>query len=226
MKSIHSLAAIIALSFLAMPIVVAQETETPTTKPGASPSDVPEAVPTSPSENAEPRPVESAGNESPAPTPSEKATRKAGKSPASSPAKTSPAASPAKKPAQKGSVEAQLKAIEDTYEAAIQNHNLAAIEAFTADDFVLTNSKGKVLNHRAAFAELKKDTDTYTSTKNSDMGVRQAANNVAIVTGTSREIGKDKAGKPFDRTYRWTDTWVDRNGKWLIVASQAMLVGK
>ncbi len=48
----------------------------------------------------------------------------------------------------------------------------------------------------------------------------------AVVNGTSNEVGKDKEGKAFRRTYRWTDVWVDRKGKWQCVSSQANLVAK
>ena len=211
MKVIHSLAAIIALSFIATPFARAQETETPTEKPS-------------------PRPAEAAESAAPA-TPAAPAAEK---SPAAKPEKTqaspsapaSPAASAVQKTAAKGSVESQLKEIENTYEAAVQNHNVAAIEPFMAEDFVLTDSEGKVMNRRAALAKFKKDTDTYASAKNLRMTVHMAAKNVAIVTGSSREIGKDKAGQSFDRTYRWTDTFVDRNGKWMVVATHVTLVAR
>jgi ketosteroid isomerase-like protein len=205
MKLIHSLAAIVALSLIAAPRARAQETETPTEKPSASPAEA--AEPAAPA-----TPVATAEEKSPAAKPEK--------------AKASPAATAAQKPAAKGSVESQLKEIENTWEAAIQNHNVAAIEAFMADDYVGTNSKGDVRNRRAALAARKKDTDTYTSAKNINVVVHMAAKNVAIVTGDSREIGKDKAGKPFDRTYRWTDTFVDRNGKWMVVASQEMIAAQ
>jgi ketosteroid isomerase-like protein len=211
MKLFHSLTAIIALSFLAAPFARTQETETPTEKTSASPAEAAESP--TPATPAAP-----AVEKSPAPT-----SDKAQASPSS---KASSAASPAQKPAAKGSVESQLKAIENTYEAAIQNHNVAAIEPFMAEDFVLTDAEGKVLNRRAALAKFKKDTDTFTSAKNFGMSVHVAAKNVAIVTGGSRETGKDKAGKPFDRTYRWTDTFVDRNGKWMLVAAHVTLVAK
>ena len=209
MKLIHSLAAIIALSFIAAPFARAQETETPTEKTSASPTEAAEAATSA-------TPTAPAVEKSPAPK-----SEKAQTSPA---AKASSAASPAAKPAAKGSVESQLKAIEDVYEAAVQSHNTTAIEPFMAEDCVVTNSKGQVMNRRAALAEFRKNTDIYTSAKNLNMTVHMAARNVAIVTGRSREIGKDKAGKPFDRTYRWTDTFVDRNGKWMIVAGHASLV--
>jgi ketosteroid isomerase-like protein len=50
--------------------------------------------------------------------------------------------------------------------------------------------------------------------------------NVAVVIGTSREKGTGKDGQAFDRTYRFTDSWMDRNGQWQCVASQVMLVKK
>ncbi|MEP6686139.1 MAG: DUF4440 domain-containing protein [Verrucomicrobiota bacterium] len=211
MKFIHSLAALIALSFIAAPLARAQETETPTEKPSTSPAEA--------AESATPAASRSSTTEKSPVTKSEK--------PKDSPsAKGSPAASATQKPAAKGSAESQLKEIENSWEAAISTHNASAIEPFLADDYVLTDPKGKVMNRRAALAEVKKDTDTFTSAKNLGISVHMAAKNVAIVTGSSHETGKDKAGKAFDRTYRWTDTFVDRNGKWMAVASHVMLVAK
>jgi ketosteroid isomerase-like protein len=58
------------------------------------------------------------------------------------------------------------------------------------------------------------------------MDVRIYGGQFAVVTGTSSEVGKDKDGKAFNRTFRWTDVWVDRKGKWQCVSSQANLVAK
>ena len=41
----------------------------------------------------------------------------------------------------------------------------------------------------------------------------------AIVIGIYRVKGVDK-GKPYQRSGRFTDTWVNRNGLWVCVASQ------
>ena len=46
--------------------------------------------------------------------------------------------------------------------------------------------------------------------------------NIAVVVGTAHEKGTGKDGKAFDRTFRFTDTWVERNGQWQCVASQVM----
>ena len=50
--------------------------------------------------------------------------------------------------------------------------------------------------------------------------------NVAVVTGLAKETGKTKAGKTFSHAYRFTDTWVLRDGEWKCVAAHAMAVPK
>jgi ketosteroid isomerase-like protein len=47
------------------------------------------------------------------------------------------------------------------------------------------------------------------------------APNTAVVTGQSHEAGKDKSGQAFDRSFVYTDTFVNRNGKWVVVATHA-----
>jgi hypothetical protein len=82
------------------------------------------------------------------------------------------------------------------------------------------------MSKSSLLAEIKKDTDTYTSAKNGNMDVRVYGGHSAVVMGTSTEVGKAKDGKAFKRTFGGTDAWVDRNGKWQCVASQAMLLSK
>jgi hypothetical protein len=71
-------------------------------------------------------------------------------------------------------------------------------------------------------AEIKKDTDTYSSAKNSKVEVRVFGGQFAVATGISTEAGKSKDGKDFKRSFRWTDAWVLRSDRWQCVASQAM----
>jgi hypothetical protein len=44
-----------------------------------------------------------------------------------------------------------------------------------------------------------------------------------IVTGWLVLRGRS-GGKPFDRRFRFTDTWLKRNGEWQIIAAQDYLV--
>jgi len=89
-----------------------------------------------------------------------------------------------------------------------------------------TSSSGKTGDKATLIAEAKRDTNTYTSAVSSDLKVRMFAPNVAVVTGIAKESGKTKAGKTFSNSYRFTDTWVERNGEWQCVAAHAIALPK
>jgi ketosteroid isomerase-like protein len=139
---------------------------------------------------------------------------------------TAPSTESATKPGKKMSVEAAIKDNENKWEAAIASHDISFIQSVVADDFMGVYTDGKIQNKSAVIAQSKKDKDTYKSAKNEKLSVRTYGPNVAVVIGTSREKGTGKDGQAFDRTYRFTDTWVDRNGQWQCVAGQVMLVKK
>jgi ketosteroid isomerase-like protein len=152
------------------------------------------------------------------------ATASEKKAPAASSAPKKEDAPAAAKPGKKTSVEGSLKDLENAWEASIPNHDAAAVQSLIASDFSGVSSKGKFTSKSSLLKELKNDKDTYTSAKNEKLNVHIYGSNVAVVTGSAREKGTAKDGTVFDRTYRFTDTWVDRNGQWQCVASQTALV--
>ena len=103
-------------------------------------------------------------------------------------------------------------------------HDPSVAQASLADDFRGVSSTGKLMSKANLLAELKKDTETYTSTKAGKIDVRVFNGQFAVATGTSIEAGKSKDGKEFKRTFRWTDVWALRQDKWQCIASQAMLL--
>ena len=121
---------------------------------------------------------------------------------------------------------AKIKELESRWEAALLTHDSSMIEKIVADDFIGTSSSGKTGDKATLLAEAKRDTNTYTSAVSSDMNVRLFAPNVAVVTGIARESGKTKTGKAFSNAYRFTDTWVERDGEWQCVAAHAMALPK
>jgi ketosteroid isomerase-like protein len=127
-------------------------------------------------------------------------------------------------PAKKSTHEATIRDIEDKWEASVMRRDPSVAQAYVADDFRGISSKGKVMTKANLLAEFKKDTDTYTSAKNSKVDVRVFEGQFAVATGISTEAGKSKDGKDFKRSFRWTDAWVLRNGRWQCVASQAMFL--
>lgn len=224
--------ALTAFVLAAAPLASAQEeTETPAPTPEAAAPDTSSSPATDPSVSVttekSPEPEK---RSSPAATkassPAEPAKTSSPAKPTSSAATTKAAPSAAVMPTKKSTPEATLRDIEDKWEASIMAHDPSVARAYLADDYRGVSSKGKVMNKSSLLAEIKKDTDTYTSAKNGNMDVRVYGGKFAVVMGTSTEVGKAKDGKAFKRSYRWTDAWVERNGNWQCVASQAMLLSK
>jgi ketosteroid isomerase-like protein len=212
MKLIASLFALIGLTLL--PALFAQE-ESPAASPAeetgsatveTSPAATPEMPAATSTPMEHPSPAEARKTQAPM-----KAAAPSGKM----------AAAPSGK---KMSVEASLKEMENKWAAAYLKHDAATVEPMVAEDFVGVNPKGKVENRHALLAEVKSNKETYTYEANERMQVHRYGNNVAVVVGTAREKGMTKDGKRFDRTYRYTDTWMERGGKWQCVAEQVTLV--
>ena len=124
------------------------------------------------------------------------------------------------------SVSTMLKDNENRWSAAIAKHDTATIESMVAPDYIGVNAGGKVQNRRAMLADVKSGKDTYTSTKAEKLDVHMYGTGVAVVVGMANVKGTDKDGKAFDRTYRFTDTWMDRGGNWQCIASHGTLVGQ
>ena len=201
-----------AISLITVPLARAQETETPTETASPTPTEKTETT-----KSADEKKPEAAKTDAEPSASAEKSAQK----------KEKPhAAAATAKPMAKGSMAAQLKDIEARWEAAFQSHDVKVVEDILAENYVLTDEKGKVFNRRGALKEFKKDKDTLEKATDSDVVVHPINNDAAVVTGMSQEIGKDKSGKAFDRTYRWTDTFVNHNGKWQCVATHVTLVAQ
>jgi ketosteroid isomerase-like protein len=209
MKLITSLLGIAALSFVTSVLAQDEETATPATEetPSTTIQETPRPTPETKAVTSPAKEPDAQKKEEPATTPA--------------PVKTAPSARGTKM-----SVSAMLKDNENRWAAAIAKHDTATIESMVAADFIGVNSKGKVQNRRAMLAEVKSDKDTYTSTKAEKLDVNMYGTGVAVVVGMANEKGTGKDGKAFDRTYRFTDTWMDRGGNWQCIASQVTLVGQ
>ena len=219
-KTIFAITVVLAA---AIPLALAQE-ETATPAPDASP----EMTVSEKTESADPSvSISTAKDASPKPKPASSPAAAKDSTPA--PAKAKPTATPAPNasnaavmPAKKSTHEATIREIEDKWEASIMRHDPSVAQAYLADDFRGISSAGKVMTKAKIVSEIKKDTDVYSSAKNSKVDVRVFGGQFAVATGISTEVGKSKDGKDFKRSFRWTDAWVLRNDRWQCVASQAM----
>ena len=186
----------------------------------------------SPAESTAPATEEKASatvEESPAAKPAEAASPAAAKkaeavtSPAAAAKKeatTTTAAKPAAPAAAAAGKKMSVRDMEEKWEASVPSHDFSTVQGFVASDFVGISSQGKFTDKGSMLAEYKKDKDTYKSAKNEKLNVKNFGPTVTVVTGRAREKGTGKDGKPFDRTFLFTDTWMMRGGTWQCVASQ------
>ncbi|PYJ10560.1 MAG: hypothetical protein DMF06_05955 [Verrucomicrobia bacterium] len=120
----------------------------------------------------------------------------------------------------------KLKALEQRWEGSFMAHDISVLEQLVAEDFVGTSSSGKVGTKMTMIEQARKDKNVYASAASSDMMVHMFGPNVAVVTGIVRETGKTPSGKAFSQGFRFTDTWVERNGEWQCVAASAVALPK
>jgi ketosteroid isomerase-like protein len=120
--------------------------------------------------------------------------------------------------ASKSSVEDQIKKHEQDWAQAVVKEGAASVDQYEADDIITTDPSGRVTNKAEDKTDLSSGDYKIQSEELSDLKVHIYGNTaVAAATNTMKGTykGQDLSGK-----YRFTDTWVKRNGKWQVVASQ------
>lgn len=86
-------------------------------------------------------------------------------------------------------------------------------------DFSLVDSHGKVTNLEQNLAEVAAREPLYEEFRNHDQQVRLYGD-TALVVGITSVRGR-AGGEAFAADFRYTDTWIRRDGRWLLAASHA-----
>ena len=111
--------------------------------------------------------------------------------------------------------------LEEAWAKAVVKRDAATFKRLLAPGFTYTED-----DRMQSGAELMRDivsgSDTVTEARNEKLAT-QSYGNTMIVTGWLVMRGRS-GGKPFDRRYRFTDTWLKRDGQWQIIAAQDYLV--
>jgi hypothetical protein len=97
--------------------------------------------------------------------------------------------------------------------------NNGVIAELLADDFQGTSTGGERYNKADELRD-EKGAHSARGCALDDAKVRFFGEDVAIIYGSEHAIGKDKSHPDAKQCQVWTDTWLKRNGKWQIVASQ------
>jgi ketosteroid isomerase-like protein len=119
-------------------------------------------------------------------------------------------------PAQTESAQADVIALENSWNEAELRKNPAALARLMSDDLVLTEPDGSVISktEEAAFTA---DPAAHFEVLESHGLKVQVHGDAAVVTGAYHEKGTFH-GKLFEHRGRFTDTWVRHSGTWQCIA--------
>lgn len=128
--------------------------------------------------------------------------------------------------AQSGSDEDQLLAIERGWNDALRTHNVRWFQMNLAEDLTDIGSLDGVLRTKKEdLALMETDKTTYESLELTNLRAR-VEGNAGIVTGINYLRGRDENGHGFDLVLAFTDTYIKRDGRWQVWASQHTRIPK
>lgn len=94
---------------------------------------------------------------------------------------------------------------------------------YAGDASDISSRTGAIHSKAEEIASMKSDKSVLESLELSDLDVR-VDGNAAIVTGVNRVRGRDAQGQAFERKTRFTDTYIKRDGRWQVWATQGTLI--
>ena len=111
--------------------------------------------------------------------------------------------------------------LENDWALALVNRDETVFNKLLADDFFYTENE-KMYTRSEVIQSAMSISDTIENAYNKDMEVH-IKDNTAIVTGWLFVNGKG-SGSNFNRKYRFTDIWFNKNGVWQLIAAQDYLL--
>jgi ketosteroid isomerase-like protein len=117
---------------------------------------------------------------------------------------------------------ARVLSLENAWNQAEVKHDARALSMLLAETFEFTDDDGHFMNKTQWLAHIRNAVDHYEQLGNSGMAVHLYGN-VAVATGIYQEKIRER-GRIVARSGRFTDIWIQQNGEWKCVASQATLI--
>ena len=121
----------------------------------------------------------------------------------------------------KVATEAKLMSMEASWNlsALDKDQGVKFLEEIISDDFSRFNANGVKTGKTEELKRRAETKGTITEVVNGDMVLTFYSDNVATIVGSHVTKGKDEAGKVYTETSFWTDTFMERNGKWQAIGS-------
>jgi ketosteroid isomerase-like protein len=105
---------------------------------------------------------------------------------------------------------------EATWAAAIASGDVAAIGHLLADDYQGVAPDGSRTDKKSELEDARTGPAHFVSNKLTDVRVRFFGD-TAVAQGSEHWVKRE--GEPKSGRYVWSDTWVRRDGRWVIVAA-------
>ena len=118
----------------------------------------------------------------------------------------------------------RVMAFESAWGLAEKNKDARALDALLDDSLAYTDYDG-TLKTKGDFLASVRAPGHSPEQETAEFMSAHVYGDTAVVIGVYRVKGTDK-GKPYLRRGRFTDTWVNRNGNWVCVASQYTLISR
>ncbi len=115
-------------------------------------------------------------------------------------------------------MEEELVKVEEEFANAIVKNNPDEIRQFVADDWIIINADGGIIDRERFLEVIKLGTLTHEMMESDDIRVRVYGDS-AVVSALTRSKGKFM-GQEFTTHERSTDVFVRRDGQWRCVLTQ------
>jgi ketosteroid isomerase-like protein len=116
-------------------------------------------------------------------------------------------------------VQSKIIALEKAWNQAYKIGDTKALDALLDDDIVLVNDDGSVQSKKEFLASVHSTNAQEQQVAPESMSVR-VFGNTAVASGVLKVKGAEN-GKPYARREQFVDTWVNKGGKWVCVATDA-----
>ena len=120
-------------------------------------------------------------------------------------------------------MEEELLKLEKEFAEAIVRNDVEGIGRLVADDWVIIDPNGEIVDRARFFEVIKSGALTHDVMESEDFRVRVYGDS-AVVTGVARAKGKFM-GQKFSTQERATDVFVKRDGRWQCVLTHLTRVG-
>jgi ketosteroid isomerase-like protein len=120
--------------------------------------------------------------------------------------------------------QAEIVAVEHAFTAAIVTNDAQAVAEVTADDWVIIDSDGNVIDRGRFLEVIRSGALTHRSMRSEDVRIRLYGDAAVLTALTSTEGAY--MGQPFTNIERTTDVFTRPDGRWRCVLTHLTTYGK